>query len=64
MSNKSREKNGLKQGTIINLSYSSNFKDQFGIERQSTVIAQQAMKVVEVYENSATLATLDNLSVK
>lgn len=54
------KRNGLKQGTIINLSYSSNFKDQFGIERQSTVVAQQAMKVIDVYENSATLATLDN----
>lgn len=54
------EKNGLKQGAEINLSYSSNYKDQYGIERPSTIIAQQAMKVVEIYKNSATLATMDN----
>ena len=54
------EKNGLKQGSEINLSYSSNYKDQYGIERPSTIIAQQAMKVVEIYKNSATLATMDN----
>lgn len=54
------EKNGLQQGTIIELSYSNNFKDQFGIERQSATIAAQAMKVLEVYNNSAVLSTLDD----
>lgn len=53
-------KNGLQKGTMINLSYSSNFKDQFGIERQSATIAQQVMEVTQVHENSAKLTTLDN----
>lgn len=53
-------KNGLQQGTLVSLSYAGNFKDQFGIERQSTNKVQQTMKVTEVYENSAELMTLDN----
>ena len=53
-------KNGLTVGTLINLSYSSNFKDQFGIERSSFTLSEQEMKVVQVHENSAILSTLDN----
>jgi len=53
-------RNGLKEGTIINLSYSSNFKDQFGIERSGSSLSDQPMKVIQVHENSAVLATLDN----
>jgi hypothetical protein len=52
-------RNGLKKDTRINLSYSSNFKDQFGIERNSFSISQQEMEVVAVHENSAVLTTLD-----
>ncbi|MBB1274308.1 MULTISPECIES: flagellar assembly protein T N-terminal domain-containing protein [Psychromonas] len=52
-------KNGLQPGTIIELAYASNFKDQFGIERQSATTSAQAMKVVEVYADSAVLSTLD-----
>lgn len=53
-------KNGLQQGTLVSIAYASNFKDQFGIERQSSNKVQQTMKVIEVYENSAELMTLDN----
>jgi len=53
-------RNGLKAGTSINLSYSSNFKDQFGIERAGLSLADQPMKVIQVHENSAVLSTLDN----
>lgn len=53
-------KNGLQPGTIIELAYSSNFKDQFGIERQSATVSTQAMKVVEVYADSAVLVTFDD----
>ncbi|MDA7746102.1 flagellar assembly protein FlgT [Psychromonas sp.] len=54
------KKNGLQPGTMINLSYSNNFKDQFGIERQSATVAEQTMKVIQSYENSAVLTTIDN----
>ena len=53
-------RNGLEEGTLIDLSYSSNFKDQFGIERSSFTLSQQKMKVVQVHETSAVLSTLDN----
>ncbi|WP_299668680.1 flagellar assembly protein T N-terminal domain-containing protein [uncultured Psychromonas sp.] len=53
-------KNGLQPGTIIELAYSSNFKDQFGIERQSATASTQAMKVVEAYADSAVLVTFDD----
>ena len=53
-------KNGLQLGTIIELAYSSNFKDQFGIERQSATVSTQAMKVVEAYADSALLVTFDD----
>ena len=53
-------RNGLKEGTLINLSYSSNFKDQFGIDRSSFTLSEQEMKVVKVHENNAVLATVDN----
>ncbi len=53
-------KNGLQPGTIIELAYSSNFKDQFGIERQSATVSTQAMKVVEAYADSALLVTFDD----
>ena len=39
---------------------SSNFKDQFGIERQSATVSTQAMKVVEAYADSALLVTFDD----
>jgi len=54
------EANGLKPGTIVELSYSSNFKDQFGIQRSSASIAKQKMKVIEVHKDSAELSTIDD----
>lgn len=54
------EKNGLKKDMLVELSYSSNFKDQFGIQRQSSTIAKQAMQIVEIHEDSAELTTLDD----
>lgn len=53
------KKNGLQPGTLINLSYTSNFKDQFGIERRAKSISQQPMKVIEVHKHNAILETLD-----
>jgi len=53
--------NGLKNGTILSLFYSSTHKDQFGIERSSKTLYQGTMKVIEVEQNSARLRTLDNL---
>ena len=53
-------KNGLTVGTKLNLSYSSNFKDQFGIDRSSFSLSEQEMKVTQVHENSAILSTLDD----
>ena len=53
-------RNGLTEGTLINLSYSSNFKDQFGIERSSFSLSEQEMKVIQVHEDSAVLSTLDD----
>lgn len=52
--------NGLQEGTLINLSYSSNFKDQFGIERQAKTISRQPMKVIQVHKNSAILETIED----
>ena len=54
------KKNGLQKDMLVELSYSSNFKDQFGIQRQSSTIAKQAMKIIEVHENSAELTTIDD----
>jgi hypothetical protein len=53
--------NGLENGNILSLFYSSNYKDQFGIERSSKTLYQGTMKVIEVENNSAILRTLDNL---
>ena len=53
--------NGLKDGTILSLFYSSNYKDQFGIERSSKSQYKGTMKVIEVDNHSAILRTLDNL---
>jgi len=53
-------KNGLKRGTLMDLSYSSNFKDQFGIERSSFTISKQEMKVIQVHETSAVLSSVDD----
>jgi len=53
--------NGLEDGNILSLFYSSNYKDQFGIERSSKTLYQGTMKVIEVENNSAILRTLDNL---
>ncbi|PKF62778.1 hypothetical protein CW745_04975 [Psychromonas sp. psych-6C06] len=55
------KKNGLNNGTILSLFYSSNYKDQFGIERSSKSQYQGTMKVIETTHNSAVLRTLDNL---
>ncbi|WP_022941011.1 flagellar assembly protein T N-terminal domain-containing protein [Psychromonas hadalis] len=55
------KRNGLKNDTILSLFYSSNYKDQFGIERSSKSQYQGAMKVIEVENNSAVLRTLDNI---
>ncbi len=54
------KRNGIQQGAILSLSYSSNYKDQFGIERSSESQYQDAMKVIEVHETSAILQTIDN----
>lgn len=53
-------KNGLQTGTIVELSYSSNFKDQFGIQRESAEVSKQTMKVTVSHQDSAELETLDN----
>ena len=52
--------NGLQKDMLVELSYSSNFKDQFGIQRQSSTIAKQAMKIIEVHGDSAELTTIDD----
>ena len=54
------KKNGLAKEDKFDLSYSSNFKDQFGIERNSSTISKQKMQVTEIHENSAVLSTIDN----
>jgi len=54
------KKNGLTKGTKINLSYANNYKDQYGIERTTSTISKQEMEVIEAYEQSAILSTLDN----
>ncbi len=53
-------RNGIKQGAVLSLSYSSNYKDQFGIERSSQSQYQGAMEVIEVHETSAILRTIDS----
>ena len=53
-------RNGIKQGALLSLSYSSNFKDQFGIERNAESRYQETMKVIEVHETTAILRTIDN----
>jgi len=54
------KRNGLKQGAVISLYYSTHHKDQFGIERSSKSQYQGEMKVIEVENNSAILRTVDN----
>jgi hypothetical protein len=54
------DKNGLHVGGIVELSYSSNYKDQFGIQRESASIAKQVMRITEVHSDSAELKTIDN----
>ncbi|MCG6199760.1 flagellar assembly protein T N-terminal domain-containing protein [Psychromonas antarctica] len=51
--------NGIKKGALLGLSYSSNYKDQFGIERSAESHYQDAMEVIEVHEKSAILRTID-----
>ena len=53
-------RNGLTEGKVLTLAYSSNYKDQFGIERKSEHQYQGAMKVIELHKTSAILRTLDN----
>ena len=53
-------RNGLTNGKVLTLAYSSNYKDQFGIERKSEHKYQGAMKIIELHKNSAILRTLDN----
>lgn len=55
------KRNGLKKGTLLSLFYSSNYKDQFGIERSSKSQYTGVMKVIEVENNSAILRTLDDI---
>jgi hypothetical protein len=52
--------NGLRKDSIIELSYSSNYKDQFGIQRESASVAKQSMRVTEVHTDSAELTTVDD----
>lgn len=52
--------NGLQVGTLINLNYSSNFIDQFGIERPAKTVSQQPMRVIQVHKNSAILETIED----
>ena len=54
------QRNGLKLNDILSLSYSSNYTDQFGIERSSASEYQGAMKVIEVHEKNAVLQTVDH----
>lgn len=53
--------NGITNGSILSIFYSTSQKDQFGIERNSKSQYQGTMKVIEVDHNSAILRTLDNL---
>ncbi|MCK5820173.1 MAG: flagellar assembly protein T N-terminal domain-containing protein [Psychromonas sp.] len=53
-------RNGLTKGKVLTLSYSSNYKDQFGIERKSEHQYEGAMKVIELHKTSAVLRTLNN----
>jgi hypothetical protein len=53
--------NGLKNGSILSLFYSTNQKDQFGIERSTKSQYQGTMKVIEVEQHNAILRTLDNI---
>lgn len=53
-------RNGIEEGQVLTLFYSSNYKDQFGIERKAETQSQDAMQVVEVHETSAILRTLNN----
>lgn len=52
--------NGIKKGAILALSYSSNYKDQFGIERSAESNYQDPMEVIEVNETTAILRTVNN----
>jgi hypothetical protein len=54
------KRNGLTEGKILSISYSSNYKDQFGIERTSSTQYKGAMKVIELHEKNAVLRTLNN----
>lgn len=54
------QRNGLKLNDILSLSYSSNYTDQFGIERSMASEYQGAMEVIEVHEKSAVLQTVDH----
>ncbi|MFT6907315.1 MAG: hypothetical protein ACJAS1_003993 [Oleiphilaceae bacterium] len=53
-------RNGIKKGAMLALSYSSNYKDQFGIERSAESRYQDPMEVIEVYETTAILRTINN----
>jgi len=55
------KRNGLKEGGIISLYYSTHHKDQFGIERSSKSQYQGEMQVLAVENSSAILRTVDNL---
>ena len=52
--------NGIKKGALLTLSYSSNYKDQFGIERRAETHYQDPMEVIEVHDTTAILQTLNN----
>ncbi len=52
--------NGLTKDKVLTLSYSSNYKDQFGIERKSEHQYEGAMKVIELHKTSAILRTLND----
>ncbi|WP_354623904.1 flagellar assembly protein T N-terminal domain-containing protein [Psychromonas sp. MME2] len=54
------KRNGLKEGETLTLFYSSNYKDQFGIERNAETQYQDPMQVIEVHDSSAILRTIDN----
>jgi len=55
------KRNGLKEGGVISLYYSTHHKDQFGIERRSQSEYQGEMRVIAVENNSAILRTVDKL---
>ncbi|HIP76091.1 MAG TPA: hypothetical protein EYH12_02905 [Psychromonas hadalis] len=46
------KRNGLTKGKILSISYSRNYKDQFGIERTSSTQYKGAMKVIELHEKT------------